>query len=217
MNNETTRASAPVQMQEGQMGKWAAWYDLIMALMTFGRERKLRQDTIGLAQIWPGDNILEIGCGTGSLTLAAKAQAGSSGEVVGIDIAPEMVAKALSKAARTGADVSFQEGSIEHIPFPDNRFDVVLCSFMIFHMPEEVREKGFPEIYRVLRPGGHLFILDAAQSNKPLQPSSGRTHDVRELAPVLQDNSFTEIEMKKTPFGFMGTPFWFVRGKADKV
>jgi ubiquinone/menaquinone biosynthesis C-methylase UbiE len=199
------------------MGKYAPWYDLIMTVMTLGKEKKLRQDTIGLAQIRTGDTVLEIGCGTGSLTLAAKERVGPSGEVTGIDIAPGMVAKARSKAARTSADVSFLEGSIEHIPFPENHFDVVLCSFMIFHMPEEVRRKGFPEIYRVLRPGGHLFILDAAQSNKPLQPSSGRMHDIRELAPVLQDNSFTEIEMEKTPFGFMGTPFWFVRGKADKV
>ena len=137
----TLQTSQPVKKQEGQMGRWARYYDLIMALMTFGREKKLRQMTIKLAQLMPGDKVLEIGCGTGTLTLAAKAQVGSSGEVVGIDIAPEMVAVASHKATRKGVDVSFQVGSIASIPFPDNRFDVVMCSFMIFHMPEDVRRK----------------------------------------------------------------------------
>jgi ubiquinone/menaquinone biosynthesis C-methylase UbiE len=115
----------------------------MMVLMTFGREKKLRQMTIRLAQLMPWDKVLEIGCGTGTLTLTAKAQVGTSGEVVGIDISPEMVAVASHKATRKGVDVSFQVGSIASIPFPDNRFDVVMCSFMIFHMPEDVRIKGF--------------------------------------------------------------------------
>jgi ubiquinone/menaquinone biosynthesis C-methylase UbiE len=199
------------------MGSYARFYDLLMVLMTFGKERKLRQDTIKLARIKPGDTVLEVGCGTGSLTLAAKEQVGSSGEVVGIDLAPEMVAKARHKSERKGADVSFQEGSIANIPFPDNRFDVVMCSFMIFHMPEEVRCKGFREIYRVLKSGGHLFILDAALSDKQQQNRSDKMHDVRELAPILQSYSFTEIEMEKTPFRFMGAEFWYVRGKAEKA
>jgi ubiquinone/menaquinone biosynthesis C-methylase UbiE len=188
-----------------------------MFLMTFGEEKKFRQDTIQLARINPGDNVLEIGCGTGSLTLAAKERAGPSGEVAGIDIAPEMVAKARQKAARNRADISFQEGSIAEIPFPDDRFDVVMCSFMIYHMPDDVRMKGFLEIYRVLKPGGHLFILDAALSEKQQQHRSGKMRDIRELAPVLTENSYTEIEMEKTKFRFMGTEFWFIRGKAEKA
>ena len=217
MSDNTTRTAAPENKQGGQMGKWAPWYDLLMFLMTLGKEKKFRQDTIELARIKPGDNVLEIGCGTGSLTIAAKEQVGSSGEVAGIDIAPEMVAKARHKAARKGADVSFQEGSIANIPFPDNRFDVVMCSFMIFHMPEEVRKKGFPEIYRVLKSGGHLFILDAALSDKQRQRRSDQMHDVRELAPVLKENSFTEIEMEKTQFVFIGRELWCLRGKAEKA
>ena len=181
MNNNNIQAAAPVDKQEGQMGSYARFYDLLMVLMTFGKEKKLRQDTIKLAQVKTGDKVLEIGCGTGSLTLVAKEQAGLSGEVTGIDIAPEMVAVASRKAARKGTDVSFQEGSIENIPFPDNHFDVVMCSFMIFHMPEDVRMKGFPEIYRVLKSGGHLFILDAALSEKQLQHRSEKMHASGEL------------------------------------
>jgi ubiquinone/menaquinone biosynthesis C-methylase UbiE len=216
MSENNIRNAAVEKKQQGQMGGYARCYDLIMTLMTFGKEKKLRQDTIKLARINPGDNVLEIGCGTGSLTLAAKEQAGLSGVVTGIDIAPEMVAQARRKATRIGADVSFQEGSIADIPFPDNHFDVVMCSFMIFHMPDEVRKKGFPDIYRVLKPGGHLFILDAAISDKQKTRHPDWMQDVRNLAPVLKENAFTEIEMEKTPFTFMGAEFWFVRGKAEK-
>lgn len=127
-----------------------------------------------------------------------------------------MVAAARKKAARSWADISFQEGSIAGIPFPDNHFGVVMCSFMIFHIPEDVRRKGFPEIYRVLKPGGHLFILDGTLSEKQLQHRTDQMHDVRELAPALKENSFTEIEMEKTQLAFIGTQFWFIRGKAEK-
>ena len=190
--SNTSQKSQLVKKQKGQMGSWAPYYDLIMTVMTLGRENKLRQMTIRLAQLMPGDKILEIGCGTGTLILAAKARVGSSGEAVGIDIAPEMVAVARRKAARKGADITFQVGSIASIPFPDNHFDVVLCSFMIFHMPEDVRNSGFKEIYRVLNTGGHLFILDSASNDK--------RYDVRELAPVLREDSFTEIEVENIKF-----------------
>ena len=205
--------------QEGQLGHMAPYYDFITGLMSFGREKTFRQVTIKLSRLMPGDKVLEVGCGTGTLSLAAKVQVGASGEVVGIDIAPEMVAAASRKAARKGIDISFQEGNIESIPFPDNRFDVVMCSFMIFHMPDDVRGRGFKEIYRVLKPGGHLFILDFALPDKTwkrhfVQMHFGNMlqHDVRGLAPVLKDNSFTEIEMGKT--NFLGT--WFLRGKVEK-
>jgi ubiquinone/menaquinone biosynthesis C-methylase UbiE len=191
------------------MGSWARHYDLMMVLITFGREGKLRQLTLDLAQIQPGDRVLEIGCGTGTLTLAAKVRVGASGEVAGIDIAPEMVGVASRKAARKGLDASFQVASVERIPFTDNHFDAVVCSFMIFHMPESVRSRGLAEIRRVLKPGGRLFILDLVLPGR----LGHHHHHVRELVPVLKQYSFGDIEMAKA--GFMGT--WFVRAKAGKA
>src|SRR5512138_862937 len=128
-----------VEKQDGQMGKWAPWYDPLMTLLTLGHEKKLRQKEIGLSGVRPGAAVLEIGCGTGTLSLAAKEAAGPTGSVTGIDIAPEMVARARKKAARRGADLVFAEGSIDAIPYPDRSFDVAMCSFMIFHMPDDVR------------------------------------------------------------------------------
>ena len=207
MNNKNSvNARQPDKKQYGNMGKWARYYDLLMVLMTFGREKKLRQMETGLSKLKSGDKVLEIGCGTGSLTIAAKEQVGPSGEAVGIDIAPEMVAIANRKAALKRIDVSIKVGSIANIPFPDNRFDVVMCSFMIFHMPEDVRRKGFTEIRRVLKSGCHYFIFDGASRDK--------RYDIRELAPVLKENSFSDIEIEKVKLSiFKG---WALRAKSGK-
>jgi ubiquinone/menaquinone biosynthesis C-methylase UbiE len=98
-------------------------------------------------------------------------------------------------------DVTFQLGNIDNIPFPDDHFDIVLCSFMIFHMSEGVRKNGCKDLYRVLKSGGQLFILDTATLDG--------------LSPVLKENSFTELEMEKTKFASM--EMWFLRGKAKKT
>lgn len=184
-----TMTDAQVVHQQGQMGRWALWYDLLMTALTVGREKKLRNMEIELSRMKPGDFVLEIGCGTGTLTLAAKVLVGPSGSVTGIDLAPEMVDRAQKKAARKGVDVLFKVGSIAAIPFQDNCFDVVMCSFMIFHMPDDVQRKGIAEIARVLRPGGHLFIFDAVS----LDP----------LVPVLEENGMTDIERGQTKFIYM--------------
>ncbi len=190
-----TQTITPGKKQEGQMGSYARYYDLIMFFLTLGREKKLRRMTLDLAQIKPGEKVLEIGCGTGTLTMAAKERAGTAGEAKGIDIAPEMVHAASRKAARKEINASFQVGSIEKIPFPDNRFDKVLCSFMIFHMPEDVRLKGLKEIYRVLKPGGRLFILDGESKDK--------RYDLRELAGVLKADTYTDIEIGNIKFAVL--------------
>ncbi|WP_424356709.1 class I SAM-dependent methyltransferase [Methanocella sp. MCL-LM] len=184
MSNENTTTIQ--EKQPGQMGAYAPYYDLIMVFLSFGREKKLRQLEIEISQIKPGDRVLEIGCGTGTLTLAAKERVGPSGEMSAIDIAPEMVAKARQKAMRKGADISIKEGSIASIPFPENHFDAVMCSFMIFHMPEDVRRKGLKEIYRVLKPGGHFIAID--------------TEPVEKLTPELQENGFTGVETGERKF-----------------
>ncbi len=218
-STDDLNAAQPLK-QDGQLGYMAHYYDAVVTLMTLGREKTLRRVTLDLVQLKPGDKILEIGCGTGTLTLGAKARVGASGEAIGLDIAPEMVEAASRKATRKGVDATFQVGSIAKIPYPDSYFDAVMCSFMIFHMPDDVRREGFAEIRRVLKPGGHLSILDFGLPDKPwlrrfVQMHFGQMiqHDVRDLIPVLEENSFSDVEAVKA--NFMGT--WFLRGTATKT
>ncbi len=221
MHTHTSQSSQPTPGTEGQMGSWAPYYDFIMTLMTFGRERTLRQMTVELAGVKPGDRVLEIGCGTGSLSLAAKAQAGPSGEVHGIDAAPEMVEVARRKAARQGADVDFKVGLLQDIPFSRAQFDVVLCSFMIFHMPDDARREGFKEIARVLKPGGQVLIVDSASPEQTprrglmarLLTGTMPQHSLDELSPVMRAAGFTDIETGLTRF----KPVAFARGKTRQV
>ncbi|HEX2994016.1 MAG TPA: methyltransferase domain-containing protein [Anaerolineales bacterium] len=208
------------EMLKRQMEKAVPSYDTYMKKMTFGREHVLRQVTVELAQVKPGDSVLEVGCGTGTLTLAAKRQAGPSGKVVGIDVIPGMVEISQRKAAEAHEDIAFQIGSINNIPFPDNHFDVVLCSFMIFHMAENTRRRGIAEIYRVLKPQGRWLVLDLALPDAPVQRAiakkvlgGGVQHDLRELFPLMEASGFTNPEFGMAKFRIFGiSVFGFVRG-----
>src|SRR5512135_3561564 len=120
----------------GRVLHWARWYDLAAFLMTFGREKRMRRETVERARVAPGQSVLDVGCGTGSLTLAAKTAAGATGDVHGIDPAPEMIDISRKKATRAHVDIDFQVGVIEGLPFPDATFDVVLSSLMLHHLPD---------------------------------------------------------------------------------
>jgi demethylmenaquinone methyltransferase/2-methoxy-6-polyprenyl-1,4-benzoquinol methylase/phosphoethanolamine N-methyltransferase len=148
---------------EGKVIGWARWYDLATWLMTFGREPAIRRRTIELAAIREGESALDVGCGTGTLTLAAKRRAGAA-QVRGIDASAEMIEVARRKATKRGADVEFQVALVEDLPFPDGSFDVVLSSLMLHHRPDDLKRKGFAEILRVLKLGGRLFAVDLAGS-----------------------------------------------------
>jgi len=207
-------------IMKSHMEKMVNSYDKYMGTVTLGREDALRTMTVTLAQVKPGDCVLEIGCATGTLSLAAKRQAGPTGSVFGIDIIPGMIEVSRNKAAQAKLDVTFQLGNIEDIPFPNEYFDVVMCSFMIFHMSEKARNKGIEEIYRILKPQGKFLVLDLAL---PTQPASRRIlklllgfmlkHDLKELQPIMESSGFSQIEIAQTKFRVLGLPLLsFVRG-----
>jgi len=212
-------------VMKSQMEKMVPSYDAYMKKMTFGRERTLRETTVSLADVKTGDCVLEIGCGTGTLTLAAKRRAGPSGKVFGIDIIPGMIELSTQKAAKLGEEVSFQLGSIDDIPFPPNQFNVVLCSFMIFHMSEMTRSKGIQEIYRVLKPKGRLLVVDLALPSQPIPRAIAQMlfgfmldHDVKELLPLMEAGGFSEVEIAPVKFRILGlSVLAYIRGCAKKV
>ena len=144
---------------EGSLIRWAPYYDLVTNLLTLGQAPRLRRMTVDQALIKTGDSVLDVGCGTGEVTLVAKARA-KHGKVYGIDPAPEMIAVARKKAARKGLEIDFRVGVIEALPFPDSSIEVVTSSLMMHHLPDDLKARGLMEIYRVLKPGGRLLIAD---------------------------------------------------------
>jgi ubiquinone/menaquinone biosynthesis C-methylase UbiE len=223
-NHPTQPAQDKDQIIKGQMEKMVDTYDSYMKKATFGREHVLRRMTVDLAGVKAGDAVLEVGCATGSLTLAAKQAAGPSGKAFGIDIIPGMIEASRRKAAAAHEEITFQEGSIAKIPFPDGSFDVVMCSFMIFHMSDETRRKGISEIRRVLKPGGRLMILDLALPAQPFQRLIARKllgfsadDDLRNLIPLMEASGFSDMEYAPAKFRIMGlSVIAYLRGNTRK-
>ena len=139
---------------------WAARYDLLAWLLTHGRERELREAIIRLASLETGNDVLDIGCGTGTLAIAATRHVGTTGAVTGIDASPSMIARANRKAGKAGARATFQVAVAEALPFPDRRFDVVFSTLMLHHLPRKTRQECAKEIERVLKIGGRVVAVD---------------------------------------------------------
>jgi ubiquinone/menaquinone biosynthesis C-methylase UbiE len=148
----------------GRVLHWAARYDLLVWLLTHGRSRAFRENLINLAHLAAGESVLDVGCGTGSLTLAAKERVGASGKVFGIDASAAMIARAKTKAAKAGIDVCFKTAVAEALPFPEEQFDVVLSTLMLHHLPRQPRQACAREIRRVLKPPGRVLVVDFAHA-----------------------------------------------------
>src|SRR5215211_4832475 len=168
MHTHTHGPKSPAQT-EGRLIRWATIYDLSAYIMTLGRIRRLRSLTVDQTFLKAGEKVLDVGCGTGGVTIPAKLRVGKTGKAAGIDPAPEMIAIARRKASRAGLEIDFRVGVIESLPFADETFDAVTSSLMMHHLPEHVRVNGLTEVSRVLRPGGRLLIADMMRPNTSLK------------------------------------------------
>jgi demethylmenaquinone methyltransferase/2-methoxy-6-polyprenyl-1,4-benzoquinol methylase/phosphoethanolamine N-methyltransferase len=197
--------------------RWARFYDLGVSLFFLGRARALREKTVSLAGIAAGEAVLEAGCGTGALTLAAWRAAGPTGHVHGIDPSANMLDVARRKAARAGAVIDYRIASAEALPFADGSFDAVLSSLMMHHVPAELQQRAVTEMKRVLRPGGRLVIVDFRGSHGHTHHASLLAHRHRhhrrpegpDIAGLLKAAGFDAVEVGDTNVRSLG----FTRGR----
>src|SRR4030095_11476992 len=97
----------------------ARYYDLLAWLLMRGKEGAFRERVVDLARLQSGESVLDVGCGTGTLAIAAKQRVGPTGAVYGIDASPEMIARAGRKAKKAGIEVFFKNAVVEALSFPD--------------------------------------------------------------------------------------------------
>ena len=129
-----------------------------------------------LGRLVPGEHVLDLGSGAGTDSLVAAHMVGPEGHVTGIDMTPEMLAKARAAASAMGAtNVEFVEGEGERLPFSDGSFDVVISNGVIDLIPD--KDAVFSELFRVLRPGGRLQIADVTMQN-PVSEEGRRNIDL---------------------------------------
>ena len=208
-------ASEGIPETTGNVIHWAGSYDFFTNLILHPS-----QASIGvLAQVKAGDRVLDVGCGSGRLTLAAQEWAGAEGEAVGIDPSPEMIRVARKNAERAGLRAKFELGVVEALPFPEASFDVVLNRLMLHHLPGDLKQRGLNEMRRVLKPGGVCLVVDFEPPKSGFLKMVVENHmtpmakvDVREYVPLLEQAGFTEIETGPTSSKLLS----YVRGRVER-
>jgi arsenite methyltransferase len=161
-----------------------------------------------IAALTPGETALDLGAGGGFDCFLAAAKVGSQGRVIGVDMTPEMVARARENAAREGfKNLEFRLGEIEHLPAADASVDVVISNCVVNLSPD--KPQVYREVFRVLRPGGRIALSDtvrlrdfpeAWKDNAGLLCScvTGSASPA-EIAEMLKAAGFTQIEVRIKP------------------
>jgi demethylmenaquinone methyltransferase/2-methoxy-6-polyprenyl-1,4-benzoquinol methylase len=152
----------------------ASKYDVMNDVMSFGIHRIWKKIAMSHTGLKTGQRALDVAGGTGDLTMYMSQQVGDSGEVVISDINPEMLEQGRRRLLDKGygSNIKFVEANAEELPFDDNSFDCITIAFGLRNVTDQ--QKALASMYRVLKPGGRLLILEFS---KPVMPGLNKAYD----------------------------------------
>ncbi|MCS9996591.1 demethylmenaquinone methyltransferase [Weissella confusa] len=143
-------------------------YDKMNDIISLGTHRSWRTKTMAAIDVPKNGQILDVAAGTGDWTIALAKELGEKGHVTGFDLSPEMLAVAREKVVEAGVSywVTLTQGNAMELPYEDDTFDLVTIGFGLRNLPDTA--KGMQELYRVLKPGGELVVLETSQPDNPV-------------------------------------------------
>ena len=142
-------------------------YDLMNDVLSFGLHRAWKAYTVALADVQPGDKVLDVAGGTGDRAVAFAARVGDSGRVVLTDINEAMLRTGRDRLLDSGQVLSTAVCDAESLPFANGSFDLVSVAFGLRNMTH--KEAALADMARVLRPGGRLLVLEFSTPAAPLR------------------------------------------------
>jgi ubiquinone/menaquinone biosynthesis C-methylase UbiE len=140
-------------------------FDAVAAVAV--RDRAIKRRVLEHAAIAGGEAVLDVGCGTGTLAVAAG-RAAPGVRVTGLDADASILARARKRAADARLEIGFDEGRSTALPYADASFDLVLSTLFFHHLPDDGKRQTADELARVLRPGGRLVVADPGRPQDPL-------------------------------------------------
>jgi len=143
----------------------AGCYDVMNSVMTAGLHHEWRRRAVDLADVGPGDRVLDVATGTGDLALELARRVGPQGAVVGSDFSEEMLVRARTKTAAAGAPVTFEWGNALELPYADGEFAAATVGFGARNFSD--LDRGLAEMTRVVRPGGRVVVLEITTPTRP--------------------------------------------------
>lgn len=146
----------------------APHYDQMNNLISLGTQNGWRKKFFKELKVEAGDFALDLCCGTGDLAIALAKQVGPSGNVIGLDFNQKMLGLADKKirGQNLQKEIQLKQGDAMHLPYPDQSFDIVTIGFGLRNVPDA--DQVLKEIYRVLKPGGKVGILETSQPTNPI-------------------------------------------------